>query len=189
MGVSSMKYLIPILALTLSLAACSDQQVGTPSSTEANPHDAFFQNLLDLCGQSFTGEATLPDDPEHELVGVPLRATIVSCEDDEIRIALHAGEDESRTWVITRSDEGMHLRHDHRYPDGTPHDLTDYGGWANDEGTATVQYFPADDLTATMLPEAATNVWMMQIDLENQRFVYYLERHALPRFRAELARE
>lgn len=160
-----------------------------PSAEVSASQAAFFAMLHHFCGESFAGQATFPDDPDHELVDVDLLATVISCTDDEVRIRLRAGEDESRTWVITRTQQGLHLRHDHRYPDGTPHDLTDYGGWANDQGTATAQYFEADEQTADMLPEAATNVWKMAVDLEQNRLIYYLERHAQPRFRAELERQ
>jgi hypothetical protein len=64
--------------------------------------------------------------------------------------------------------------------------LTGYGGYADERGTSTQQFFPADDHTAEILPEAATNVWMMELTEDTGQFIYYLERHAEPRFRAEL---
>lgn len=154
----------------------------------ASSSELFFDNLAALCGETFVGEAVYPDDPDHELVDVELIANVETCTESEIRVPFIAGEDESRTWVFTKTDDGIHLRHDHRYPDGTPHDLTDYGGFASEEGTEWVQYFEADDLTAELIPEAVTNVWMVEIDAENGELVYYLERHAEPRFRAELSK-
>ncbi|HLR90700.1 MAG TPA: hypothetical protein VK040_07055 [Balneolaceae bacterium] len=161
----------------------------TPDVTEVSASELFFENLSSLCGESFTGESVFPDHPDHELVGVELRAVVESCSDEEIRVPFLAGEDRSRTWVFSRSDRGVHLLHDHRYPDGTPHDLTNYGGYATDEGSEYAQYFAADLLTEEMLPEAETNVWMVEIDPENGTLTYYLERHNEPRFRAELQRD
>lgn len=183
----NIKQIMPILFLFI-ISACSGESETdlTPQLEVDSSQNKFFANLFELCGETFLGEATFPDDPDHDLVGEELSATISTCTEEEIRIPFHAGEDESRTWVFTRSDEGLHLRHDHRYPDGTAHDTTDYGGYANDEGSATAQYFPADEKTSEMLPEAATNVWMVEIEPDTGKLIYYLERHEEPRFRAEL---
>jgi len=158
----------------------------TPQLEADTPQGQFFANLFELCGETFSGQATFPDNPGHELVGVEVTATIETCTEEEMRIPFHAGEDTSRTWVITRTDEGLHLRHDHRNTDGTPHDVTDYGGYANADGSATTQYFPADEKTAEMIPEASTNVWILEIEPESGTLIYDLERNDEPRFRAEL---
>lgn len=189
-----MRQLFAIIFLLASffLTGCTEETQPENTITEEVTESAseqFFANLLSLCGESFTGEAVFPDDPAHELVDVELRAIVETCTDDEIRVPFIAGEDESRTWVFTKSDRGVHLLHDHRYPDGTPHDLTNYGGYANEDGTERTQYFAADVLTAEMLPEAETNVWMVEIDPDNGRLIYYLERHNSQRFRAELSKD
>jgi hypothetical protein len=183
-----MKKTYLISAFIFLLSACSGEETDISPQIEAESvQEEFFANLFERCGETFSGEATFPEDPDDELVGVNLVATVQTCTEEEVRITLAAGGDESRTWVVSRTDNGLHLRHDHRYPYGTPHDLTNYGGLATDGGTATRQYFAADDSTKQMLPEAATNVWMMEI--ENDEFIYYLERGGEPRFRAELIRD
>jgi hypothetical protein len=96
---------------------------------------------------------------------------------------LQAGEDKSRTWILTLREGRLLLKHDHRHADGTPDNVTMYGGWAN-EGDANRQRFPADSDTAKLLPEAATNVWTLEIDSANEQFVYALERHGQPRYKA-----
>lgn len=180
-------YSLLIFACTLLLISCSGEETDiTPQIDADNAQEEFFANMFELCGETFSGEATFPEDTSHELVGEQLMATIQTCTEEEIRIALNAGGDTSRTWVISRTDDGLHLRHDHANPDGTPHDTTGYGGFATDEGTATQQYFAADDTTANMIPEAESNVWMLEI--ENNQLTYYLERNDQPRFRAELTR-
>jgi hypothetical protein len=182
------KFLLTTFLLFI-IAACSGESETdlTPQLEADTPQGEFFANLFELCGETFSGEATYPDDPGHELVGVELTATIETCTEEEIRIPFQAGEDVSRTWVLTRSEQGLHLRHDHRNPDGTAHDVTGYGGLANDEGSATRQYFPADENTSEMIPEASTNVWMLEIDPESGSLIYNLERNNEPRFRAELS--
>jgi hypothetical protein len=59
-----------------------------------------------------------------------------------------------------------------------------YGGWAAVEGTVYRQRFPADSATKKLIPEAATNVWTVEIDKEKKQLVYYLERDNKPRYRA-----
>lgn len=189
-----MRQLFTIIFLFTSffIIGCAGENQSEATETEGvtvSASEQFFANLSALCGESFTGESVFPDNPDHELVDIELRAVVETCSEDEIRVPFLAGEDESRTWVFTKSDRGVHLLHDHRYPDGTPHDLTNYGGYGNDEGTEWTQYFVADLLTAEMLPEAETNVWMVEIDADNGTLIYYLERHNEPRFRAELTKD
>jgi len=99
------------------------------------------------------------------------------------------GENKSRTWIITKSPEGLLLKHDHRHKDGTPDEVTMYGGWANDSGSNSSQFFAADAFTAKLIPAASTNVWNMELSDDNSQFTYYLERHNKPRFKAILNRQ
>ena len=183
-----MKKLSTIIALCFLITACGNNG---EAEAELDLHDAFFTNLSSLCGEWFTGQSTYPEDEDHALVGNVLRVHVAECDDDRIDVNLYrdGGETWHATWVVEQREAGLHLYHDHigekEYPEGEE-PLTGYGGYADDKGTATVQYFPADQHTAEILPEAATNVWMMDMDLENGRFVYYLERHDEPRFRAEM---
>ncbi len=120
------------------------------------------------------------------MVGVDLTMHIESCGEHEIRIPFIVNKDSSRTWVITLlDDDTLLLKHDHRYPDGTPHSLTNYGEFASDDGTVNNQYFEADQETKEMLPVASTNVWMMELNKEKNKFVYDLERYNESRYRAE----
>lgn len=172
------------------LICCSLILINCENGEAEDPQDAFFDLLSSQCGEEFTGEGVFPDDPDHELIDTPLAARVESCTDEEIRIPFVAGDDRSRTWIITKTDRGLLLKHDHRDPDtGEEHDLTNYGGYATQEGTASRQYFAADEETAEMLPEAVTNVWMMELNADTGEFTYYLERHQEPRFRAELTKE
>ncbi len=173
-----------VLLSGIFILGCEREEV-----VEADPHDAFFQNMTEMCGQMFSGEAVFPDDPDHPLVDTELRIHFSSCDDDIIRIELYRDVDYWHgAWVIEKREEGLHLYHDHLGDERTEADLGEddahgYGGYADDRGSVLVQYFPADDITAEMIPEAETNVWMMEINPETNEFVYYLERHDEPRFR------
>ncbi|HEY7911155.1 MAG TPA: hypothetical protein VIG62_04500 [Blastocatellia bacterium] len=145
---------------------------------------AFFANIKQLCGRSFEGATIFPRNPDHPLVGKRLVITVDACGEKEIRIPFQVGEDRSRTWVLRLAEKGLLLKHDHRHADGTPDEVTMYGGWADPDGTPHRQRFPADSETKELIPEAATNVWMIEIDEKRQELVYYLERHKEPRYRA-----
>ncbi len=196
-----MKFLnyIFLSLLILSLTACSQPQEEVPAViediVETDARTDFFNNLHQLCGATFTGEASYPENDDHALVGTGLRTYVSECTDSMVRIELFRNDGEywHGAWVLEQREEGLHLFHDHLGDARTMDDLGEgdyhgYGGFANLEGTATRQFFPADEVTAEIIPAAATNVWMMDLDFENEVFTYYLERHNEPRFRAELAR-
>ena len=73
-----------------------------------------------------------------------------------------------------------------RRADGTPDEVTLYGGVAVDAGSALSQSFPADRYTANLIPEAATNEWFLSFSADGQELTYYLERHGKARFKAVL---
>jgi len=192
-----------LLPLWIAAACGTDEAPDTadPAETEAvetaavgvDPvHQEFFANLRQLCGATLTGDGVYPDDPDHVLVDTGLRNYISECTDDLVRIELYrnGGEYWHGAWVLEKRPQGLHLFHDHLGEERTEEDLDGashgYGGYASHDGTPTRQYFPADEVTAEMIPAAATNVWMMEIDLDAGTFVYYLERNDEPRFRAEM---
>jgi len=149
-----------------------------------NPKVEFFNNLQALCGKRFAGSVAFPEGSENKLL-----MTVASCSESEIRIPFQINDDTSRTWVLTLSDKGLLLKHDHRHEDGTPDERTDYGGWAHDGGTAYQQFFLADAVTGVMIPEGVSNQWYFQIDNEANTFTYYLERDTGPRFKAVFVME
>lgn len=148
----------------------------------------FFSNLKGLCGARFEGKMTFPADSQHDFAGKLLVAHVASCGDEEIRVPFLVGEDRSRTWIFTRTADGLQLKHDHRHADGTPDEVTMYGGMASGTGTPLAQSFAADAHTAKLIPAAATNVWTVILSADGKSLTYHLERDAKPRFTAVLER-
>lgn len=110
------------------------------------------------------------------------------CSENEIRIPLHVGENRSRTWVVTRADGRLSLKHDHRHEDGVEDEVSWYGGHTTDPGRAWRQTFPADDYSKALflangLEASVENFWSMEIHPED-RFVYEMVR-SRRLFRAE----
>jgi len=159
--------------LSLALSA-----VALPAA--ATPADAFFAELSALCGESFEGEVVTTDPADADFRGKRLLMTVRDCSADEIRIPFAVGEDRSRTWIVTRTAQGLRLKHDHRHADGTPDALTMYGGDTAAAGAATRQEFPVDAESKALFERegrtaSLTNVWAMEL-VPDQAFVYELSR-------------
>lgn len=174
------------LILTLATACGPADDAPAPEAGDVEaPAEAFWSALTDLCGQAFEGAVSESSPPDTAFAGETLVMHVRACGDDEIRIPFHVGDDRSRTWVLTRTDAGLRLKHDHRHADGSEDEVTWYGGDTAEPGTATRQAFPADEETAELLPAAATNVWTLELE-PGERFAYALRREGTDRrFRAE----
>jgi hypothetical protein len=153
-------------------------------AARTTPRHAFLEKVRALCGQRFEGVTEFTSTANDSFRGARLVMSVDTCAENEIRIAFDVGEDRSRTWILTRHGDRLLFKHDHRKPDGSPDEITMYGGWAAEGASATVVRFPADGETAKLIPAAATNVWTLEIDEGAKRFVYYLERDGKPRYRA-----
>jgi hypothetical protein len=143
---------------------------------------AFFAALLPLCGQAFEGRVVSDDPADAGWASQRLVMHVRECSEDEIRIPFHVGEDRSRTWVVTRTAQGLRLKHDHRHQDGSSDALTMYGGDSAGPGSATRQAFPADaESIAVFLREdravSVSNTWALELQ-PGRAFAYDLSRPA-----------
>ncbi len=145
----------------------------------------FFSNLARLCGQSFAGEQIFRSHHASGWEDYEMVMHVEVCESDRLLVPFHVGEDTSRTWMFLVEDGRLRLRHDHRYPDGTPEEESLYGGYADDSGTAFVQHFPADEYTAELIEGGGGNVWTIRIDEAFSTFTYRLERDGEKRLRVD----
>lgn len=145
------------------------------SSAHASPQDEWWNTLQTLCGKAFAGEQRYAPPGDTSFEGKALLMHVRSCEADRIRIPFLVGDDYSRTWVLTRSEGRISLKHDHRHEDGSSEDVTLYGGATPNHGSALAQIFPADDQTVAMLPNGYPNVWMMAIE-PGVSFTYFVQR-------------
>ena len=150
-----------------------------------DPQTSFWSSLTALCGRAFEGRLVQGNESDSAFAGRPLTMHVRECGDTVIRIPFVAGEDRSRTWVITRTAEGLRLKHDHRHEDGSEDAITQYGGDTRDTGTVATQEFHADAHTASLIPAAATNIWTVEVTPDEQ-FAYALRREGTDRrFRVE----
>ncbi|APQ19035.1 hypothetical protein [Maribacter hydrothermalis] len=140
---------------------------------EPDPSEAFWNRLQSHCGNAYEGNLALPEEDE-SFGGKKLVMHIKSCSDSEIKIPFFVGDDKSRTWIFTKNNGILTLKHDHRHEDGSEDNINFYGGTASNTGKANIQFFPADVATQKMIPGAATNVWWVTLD--DKTFTYNLRR-------------
>lgn len=165
-----MRKILVFAFVLFSVQAFGQQQEITQSGA-----DQFWEQLKAHCGKSYEGELASAT-PNDTFTGKKLVMHVRSCDEENvIRIPFYVGEDRSRTWVLTRLENGnIELKHDHRHEDGSSDKITMYGGTSPNSGTEKLQYFPADQETTDLIGYAATNVWW--ITLEEGSFSYNLRR-------------
>lgn len=193
-SVSSLLLWSLILALT---AGCGDagttqgRNAPTPSpgsTAEASSQDAATDSAVDrwwarlerLCGQAFEGKVVSTDETDAALRDQTLTLYVRRCAPDKIEVPFHVGDDRSRTWVLTRRGDTVHLQHDHRHEDGSEDTVTLYGGLSADDSSDERLNFPADEYSKTLfenngLAPSVSNVWSMEL-IEGERFSYVLKR-------------
>ncbi|MCH8491117.1 MAG: hypothetical protein LAT81_14475, partial [Oceanicaulis sp.] len=167
-------------ALDGAMEDAGDEIEAMMESDDAAPA-GLIEGLGALCGQSFAGTITSPEDPRDEgFAGRDLVMHVRECMDDEVRVPFHVGDNHSRTWLITRLEDGrLRLKHDHRMEDGSEDVLTQYGGEteAPPEGARAdfvVDTFSQELFVREGIPESATNIWIME--LTDTAFHYRLTR-------------
>lgn len=145
----------------------------------ASPHSVFFAQVKALCGKAFEGRVVSAEAADQAMAAERLVMHVRTCEDNIVRIPFHVGDNRSRTWVLTRTEEGLRLKHDHRHQDGVEDAVTQYGGDSAAASNERME-FPADQhsidlFTRENLAVSVANVWAMELR-PGETFVYELKR-------------
>lgn len=172
-----------IMTAALAVSAVGAPCGGTPEDGLAtpDPQQAWWDRVQELCGNAYAGEVIrFHPDLDTGWLDRHVIMHVRECSEEEIRIPLHVGDDRSRTWVLTRTDDGIRLKHDHRHEDGTEDESTWYGGDAAGAGTVSRQEFPADEHSRELFRERGhsaglQNVWIMEVH-PGDHFIYNLTR-------------
>jgi hypothetical protein len=176
----------------LALTACDGSGHGAHEARAILPADSFMARIAQHCGQAYAGRVAMNEPPADDdpFAGKDLVMHVRDCRDNEVRIPFHVGDDRSRTWIITRTYDGIRLKHDHRHQDGSEDVVTMYGGETAADGTESRQEFPVDKQSVRLFEEqgltgSLNNVWTLEIE-PDERFVYELARPGADRlFRVE----
>ncbi len=173
------KLLIVFLALILIYSCGPRERQFQEEFTLFNLEDtnqlAFVANLSRLCGQTFAGRQVFLAEGRQSWADRSMTIHVSLCEDGHIHIPFHMDEDHSRTWMFIQENGRLRFRHDHRHPDGTPEDVTLYGGYADSMGAPFTQNFPADEFTCEMIPTSCNATWTVSISPDMTTFSYQLK--------------
>ena len=158
-------------AAIFALTSCQSKTV--------SPQDAFFDDLKSHCGKAYAGKLVSKDEIDADFATKPMVMHVRECSDTELRIPFHVDDDHSRTWVISKTETGLRLKHDHRHKDGSEDAVTQYGGDTIYEGAPSRQVFPVDQYSIDMferegLEASVVNIWAVEIN--NATFAYELSR-------------
>ncbi|KWV92340.1 hypothetical protein AUC45_10445 [Erythrobacter sp. YT30] len=176
------------LSLSCALLTACETHPNLHSDPTPDWHDVFWQTLSTHCGKSYAGELVSDNPMDVDFKGAPMIMHVAECSEDRIAIPFHVQQDgewdRSRTWLVTRTDTGLRLKHDHRHEDGQSDAVTMYGGDTADKGSARSQAFPVDDFSIALfdregLYASVTNVWSIEVDpvqAADPTFAYQLER-------------
>ena len=170
-----MKHIFALSVIPV-LIACAPQNQGDAKKTKA----AFTDNVRAFCGKAFAGKIISQDDADADWRAEEIKMHVRDCTNNEIKIALHVGENRSRTWILRDEDGMFALRHDHRHEDGSPDALTYYGGHLG-KITSTRAEFPADQSTKDLfdrenIPVSKANTWAMEARPKEGVFMYEMRR-------------
>lgn len=161
--------------VALLLASCGN------GGSDVAPSAEYFERLTHLCdGKAYAGRLVSTDDADADFQDAEMTIGPATCSGLEIRVPFRVGDDRSRTWEITRTTDGIRLKHDHRHRDGTEDVLTQYGGDSLDEGTSARQDFPADQETKLLfiregIEVSTQNTWSVEI-APGEMFAYQMSR-------------
>ncbi len=186
----SILWFLPVMATFLVYCGNTPretEQVATETEVVAlsEAEQAFLNNLASLCGKSFRGREVYMQEGRESWADKDLVMHVTVCEDTHVHIPFHIDDDTSRTWMFLAENGKLRFRHDHRHPDGTPEEQTLYGGYADGEGDAFHQYFPADEYTRELLSDTLNRQWNVILDKDMTYFSYQLQYHGEVVFRAD----
>lgn len=164
------------LAALFVIAGCNDA-----GSSSVDPASVYFERLSALCnGNAYAGRLVSTDDADRDFQGASMVMGPAQCDGLTVRIPFAVEDDRSRTWILTRTVDGVRLKHDHRHKDGTEDTLTQYGGDSLPPGTDIRQAFPADDETKALfiredIEVSTQNTWSVEIS-PGKQFAYQMQR-------------
>lgn len=158
---------ISFFIANLFVASVCFAQVQSAPLVSIPSQDGFFERISQLCGQAFAGTVVVDNQPS-DAFSQPLKMHVRKCDEQQLQIPFHVGDDASRTWIVTKTGSGLSLKHDHRKSDGSHDALTMYGGHTLDAGFEHIQSFPADEYSKQLFsklgyPQSLGNTWQMYI--------------------------
>ncbi|MEM7327271.1 MAG: hypothetical protein AAF437_00950 [Pseudomonadota bacterium] len=167
--------------IALSASALAGVLAGCNAQSAPSASAEYFERLTQLCdGNAYAGRLVSQDDADADFADAEMTIGPASCTGLMVRVPFRVGEDRSRTWEITRTTDGVRLKHDHRHRDGSEDTLTQYGGDSAGISTIDRHDFPADQETKDLfiaegIEVSTQNTWTVEIE-PGQTFAYQMSR-------------
>ncbi|RDC65099.1 hypothetical protein [Adhaeribacter pallidiroseus] len=165
---------IILLALMLFAAtSCIRTPVATKNYNPAN--DTFYQALESLQGARVIGQPLYPETKSTLFAGQLVSLEVINCTKSEMRIPIYIGEKVYRTLILERTPAGFFLKHENKQEDGQANRINLYGGHTKGNGTAYMQFFPADTYTKNLMNLSTPCVWTLAFSSDHSTFSYLVE--------------
>ena len=177
MNFSFFSHLLTTAILFSLFSACTSAEQPDSSSgynlqeSLAPEQLVFWENIQAHCGNAYRGKLADATPFYQTFDADQIVIHIRNCTDTLTHISLHIDENHSRNLMLTKVNGTLRLKHDHRNPDGTEEEITQYGGDAPSPGLETRQIFEADEHTAEILPNRFDNFWFLDI-MDEETFAY-----------------
>ena len=169
-------YLLSAFIISALIASCGGP-VQQTNEFEKTVNDTFYERFRELVGEKFSGHQVYIREDMESWSDLELVMYVREFHHNVIYIPFRVGDNTSRTWTLYReADSRIRLRHDHRHDDGSPEDLTLYGGYTSHGSDEYTQIFPADAYTCNMLQAICDNEWTMMFNKDLTTFSYILKK-------------
>jgi len=145
------------------------------SSERIQPNEAFYQSLESLQGRMVQGQTIYPEGKWAPFAGQAISMEVASSTNSEMRIPIYIGGKVYRTLILERTPIGFMLKHENKTEDGHSADINLYGGHTKGNGTAFMQFFPADTYTKNLLSLSTPSVWTLAFSSDRSTFSYLVE--------------
>ncbi|QMU29790.1 hypothetical protein [Adhaeribacter radiodurans] len=137
--------------------------------------EVFYQSLESLQGKMMQGQTIYPEGKYVPFVGQEIAMAVSSCTKNEMRIPIYIGGKIYRTLILERTPAGFLLKHENKKEDGRSNEINLYGGHTQDNGTAFMQFFPADTYTKNLMSLTSPSVWTLAFSSDRSTFSYLVE--------------
>ncbi|WP_146153500.1 hypothetical protein [Adhaeribacter arboris] len=144
-------------------------------SATISASEEFYQSLGNLQGRMVQGQTIYPEGKWTPFAGQPISLEVTSHTKSKMRIPIYIGGKVYSTLILERTPTGFLLKHENKTENGQSHEINLYGGHTNNNGTAFMQFFPADTYTKNLMRLSSPSVWTLAFSSDRSTFSYLVE--------------
>lgn len=164
-----------ILTLFVVFASTSCMRAPITKNSPRPVDDYFYRSLGSMQGRRITGQTIYPESKAGLFAEQPISLEVIYCTKSQIRIPIYVGATVYRTLILERTPTGFFLKHEHKKAGGQSHEINLYGGHTQGNGTAFMQFFPADTYTKNLMSLSTSSVWTLAFSSDYSTFSYLVE--------------